>query len=212
MKKSNMLFAVPVAMCCAVNAHGEQSQDTTSSKPSAYIALRGGYAASSWDDAGVDPSGIAVAVAAGIEYKMTSVNLRAEVEGGLSFLGDDRDIDLFPMSFGYVENSQTFTSVLANGYVDFLADYKIKPFVGFGLGMMRLDEDVDAFMTSYAGGHTSDVSLSAAETAFAYGLHGGIGFNISQHMSADVGMRYFMTTSENSVDLFGVNVGLRYTF
>ena len=169
-----------------------------------YISLRLGAVALSTDLNGVNinnSAGGAIGGAIGAKFILgNEINVRAEGEfayNSASFTDRWGDkITQTPMTF------------MANAYLDFLTSYKLKPYVGFGLGMMNFNEKDSSDITS-------DVSLSD----FAYGIYGGAGFNFNESGSlmGDVGIRYTSASfkyngSDVDVSAISYNFGVRYTF
>ena len=84
------------------------------------------------------------------------------------------------------EGDVTALNFLLNGYYDFHNDTAFTPYVGFGLGFAYMDlHDVEIGGVSY--GDDDDIE-------FAYQLGGGVGYAISETLTAEIGYRYFATT------------------
>lgn len=212
MKKIGLLTLVPLALVGAGTASAE-TVNVNKNTFNPYISAKLGYGTSSWEDSTVDPTGISAMVAIGAGYELQPVVLRGEFEFSLSALGADIDEDNFPFYNITGTNEQTIMTAMANLYVDFLQDYKLKPYVGFGIGFTRVSEDVSATITEYSNGYSETFSADGASTGFAYGFHAGFGFNITDRLSGDLGVRYIWNAmDEYTIDLFGVNIGLRYSF
>lgn len=201
--KKQLLFALPILALTS----GALAADV-----SPYISLKVGTGSSFWDGASVEPSGGMFAGAVGAKYELESANLRGEFEySGYNFsdslMKDDFDY------FTNAENTQQYNSYLANFYVDFLKNYKLKPYVGFGLGLSSLKEKVHIYVYDYSTDTDSSINISSDSKAFVYGINGGLGFNFTDGLGCDLGMRY-MTGKFNSTDIntFMFSLGLRYTF
>lgn len=212
MKKIGLLTLVPLALIGTGVAYAETTNvNTNTFNP--YMSVKLGYGTSSWEDSTVDPAGISAMVAIGAGYELRPVVLRGEFEFSFSALSADIDEDDFPFYNITGTNDQTIMTAMANLYVDFLQDYKLKPYVGLGLGFTRVSEDISATITQYSNGYSETFTADGASTGFAYGLHAGLGFNITARLAGDFGVRYIWNAlDEYTIDLFGVNVGLRYSF
>ena len=127
------------------------------------------------------------------------VSARAEVELSVgAFTGD--------LAFGNTVH-HTPVAFMTNYYLDLLTGFRLKPYVGFGVGFMSLNEEMKT-----ASGWTV---YSENDSGFAYGLYGGIGFNLtsSGNVMGDLGLRHV------SAQLFGhtiqtttFNLGARFVF
>ncbi|MBN1928097.1 MAG: porin family protein [Chlorobiaceae bacterium] len=92
-------------------------------------------------------------------------------------------------------------TVMGNAYYDFDAGSGVKPYIMGGLGMASVDS-----------------SLTDSEDVFAWQVGAGIGFEVAECTTLDLGYRYL---KPNDVDYFGsdveieshnVTLGLRYQF
>jgi opacity protein-like surface antigen len=77
------------------------------------------------------------------------------------------------------------TLALANAYYDFRPDAQVTPFVGGGIGAVKLDP-----------------SGPAHDTAFAYKLTGGVATKFSDRITGELAYRY---TAANELNLGGVD-------
>lgn len=112
--------------------------------------------------------------------------LRAEVE--LSGHWHDADGDVVTTPFtgtgttADLDGDATAVFALANLWLDVPVGEAIRPYIGGGIGLGRLEIDLDTT------GGTSGIDDS--DWAFAYQLGGGIAFGLSPNLGIDVGYRY----------------------
>jgi outer membrane protein OmpA-like peptidoglycan-associated protein/opacity protein-like surface antigen len=142
---------------------------------------------------------------AGVGYSWDS---GFRLEGELGYLNNKWEDDSGRLPF--TGNINTW-AVMGNFFYDFNRHGSIRPYIGLGAGEARgrLGED--------GVGHDTDWQ-------FAYQGMVGVGFQISDHATIDVGYRYFRADGFNTPDAFGathtdidyvnqsVMVGLRYQF
>ncbi len=83
------------------------------------------------------------------------------------------------------DGSMSALSFMANGYYDFDVGMKIKPYIGGGIGVAR----VSANDIRINGTQLVDDS----DTVFAYQAIGGLGYDLTQNLTAFVEYRYFAT-------------------
>lgn len=78
---------------------------------------------------------------------------------------------------------------LANAYVDLGYLGGFSPYIGAGIGAVRIDIDDYRDVNVPTGGvaYAADVD---AQTNFAWALHAGLGFDVSSNVSLDLGYRY----------------------
>lgn len=146
-------------------------------------------------------------------------NWRAEVE----FLYSRQDADALSFSGGGpasgVDGDLTTTAVFANGYYDFANDSPFTPYLGGGIGVARVDQDIFT-----AGG----ASLDESDTGFAAQAIAGVSYAVSDRVSLTADVRYrrifdINTTSvmaagggtgsfSGDLETIAVNVGFRIMF
>ena len=129
------------------------------------------------------------------------------------------DFDEFRVegAVGYQENDYTndtlgasLLTVMANGYYDLNAGSGFKPYVMAGLGIAHINADDDHGI--------SDPWLD--DTYFAWQLGAGVGYEVSENITIDVGYRYLKPEGiECPIDLNDVSweshnilAGIRYKF
>ena len=152
-------------------------------------------------------------VAVGARWQGAYLALRGEGEFGISNFSDTYSTGGFPTSIES-ELEQNFQTYMANFYVDFFTNYRIKPYLGAGIGMIRVDETRSLSTHNLVTGVTTPgATYDFSGNGMVYGLYGGFGFNITRGLSADVGARYQTATIEGTgLDIITLNTGLRYTF
>ena len=145
-----------------------------------------------------------VAVAAG---RQITDNIRAELE--LSYR--DADIDTFNVvgtGSASVDGDLQSTALLVNGYYDFRAGKKFRPYLSAGAGIVHHDGEVSG------GG----VTLSDNDTVFAYQLGAGASYAIADNTSLFGGYRYLgssdpeFDTLEAEYNSHELRLGIRYQF
>jgi len=128
------------------------------------------------------------------------------------------------------------TTLFFNGYYDFHATEKIKPYFGAGLGLARLSFDMNWSVSEPDDGvDRFFINKSESFNNFAYHLGAGVAYNLTENIALDLGYRYtdygkVSMSSLNMVDAGGqifigsindmkvslhqneVMLGLRYTF
>ena len=199
--------------------------------PSWYVSIFGGWSLP--DDLDVDfvglsstelsgsidlDNGFMAGIAAGGRFTPW---LRADVE----LSGHWHDIngeEVFETSGGSslsydLEGDVNALFVLANLWIDFPVGEMIRPYIGGGAGIGRLDADI----STTSGSSVIDDS----DWGFAYQLGAGIAFDLTPNMVVDVGYRFkainaelevdtVPTTSDTDADYRSHNllVGLRFEF
>ena len=188
-----------------------------------YLALRGG--ASFATDTSFDALGTTVDsgydigpfVAGAVGYHFQNTGLRAEAEiGYLTNAIEHHDIAGTGTFTDDASGDSSAFFGLASIYYDLPLDSRIKPFVGAGIGLA--DVSFSGLGTTPGG-----TLLDDSDTAFAWHLTGGIGYDISENVALEVGYRYLafdgvdVTASDgtpSSIDTSDhiVFAGLRYRF
>ncbi len=88
-------------------------------------------------------------------------------------------------------------TLLANGYIDFNVSDLLTPYVGVGVGYGDVDRS--------GGGGDDD--------GFAYALHAGVAFDVTQQTQVDIGYRYrAIDISGPDFDDHAIRAGLRFNF
>jgi outer membrane autotransporter protein len=90
-------------------------------------------------------------------------------------------------------------TVMANAYYDFDTDSGIRPYIMGGAGIADVDTNQD----------------TDSETVFAWQVGAGLGFEVADNTTLDLGYRYLKPSEiEDSIDIESHNVmlGLRYQF
>jgi opacity protein-like surface antigen len=113
--------------------------------------------------------------------------------------------------------SHTMWSGLANGYIDLGTYAGLTPYVGAGIGVLatrrKVDIDVPALGLAVEG--------SDKQQTFAYALHAGASYKVSNNVSVDIGYQFLSAPSaeyldtdtfenKKGIDVHQVKVGLRY--
>jgi opacity protein-like surface antigen len=161
--------------------------------PRAYLGLEGGAVA--LDD--ITFSGTTIEFDGGAAFGLV---------GGVDFSGPRLEAELVYRSndvdrvvqLGLASPASgevTTTSLMFNGYYDFVTLKPLTPYVGAGLGITNLDfDDVAApgfFLTS---GDDND------DSGFAFQLAAGVAWQAIDRLTIDLGYRYFVTEEIEFVD------------
>jgi opacity protein-like surface antigen len=156
------------------------------------------------------------------DFKEPALGLSYGVDSGFvvnGAVGYDFDGLRVEGAVGYQENDYTndtlgasLLSVMANGYYDFNTGGKIKPYVMAGLGIAHIIADDEPGIP--------DPWLD--DTYFAWQLGAGVGYEVAENVTIDVGYRYLKPEGiecPNPVHLTDVSweshnilAGIRYKF
>ncbi len=173
-----------------------------------YVSVQGGAAFLTDSDvtrnrtAGIETDlGGAIGVAAG--YRIGALDKRVRVEGEVGYQKNCVDDD---SGLRKLTGDIKAYSFLVNGYFDFVKGKKIVPFITAGIGVAKVDADINRFT------HVDDTGL-------AYQIGAGIAYHLSDNWHIDLKYRYFDTFSDlgggNTNPEFTTNnvfLGLRYRF
>lgn len=120
---------------------------------------------------------------------------------GLDRYDENRDGDFADTNDGtnqYTADKSEFL-VMANGFLDLGSYHGISPYVGAGLGASYtmidnlVDSNVRQGSVAYAGGN--------GEWALAWALHAGIGYEVNDRVTLDLGYRYLHIGDAASGDI-----------
>ena len=234
---TNAAIAVPVHSWNDSTPNAPTPEEKSLIDP--YVSLRAGFSQMSLTAQGIrgQSNGASAAVALGFRFKlMDDIDIRAEGEFTYGFYSNrDRTVencfvpvspgagagDLVPCDVQH-DLTETQRAFMANIYIDFLTNSKIRPYVGFGLGSMDINAEMTVsglgdYMIFPPGGGGQitgfDIQL---RTNFTYGLYAGIGFNLTDSGSVigDLGIRYLATSINNNASLSttSYNLGIRIPF
>ena len=180
---------------------------------SPYIGGRVGFQTLTQDGSDTANTGLSYAGAIGARWKGEIMNLRGEIEYSLASFSNEDESYPGPSTTLKTEFKFNPTTYMANFYADFLTNYKIRPYLGAGLGMVDWDWSLKTDLHYNSGVVVPISDYNYSKNGFIYGLYGGIGFNMVAGLDGDIGMRYTATTIENvGFWLLSLNFGLRYTF
>jgi opacity protein-like surface antigen len=208
MKNKKLIIAI--AMCAA----GALATGARANALSPYLSVKAGYGTANIEKADTSYTGTGFIGAVGAQYALKDINLRGELEiSMLNYKDDHHNQDNYPIESITGEAKLKDTSYMANFYVDFFKNYKLKPYVGFGLGSAKFKEDISEEIYDYSTTLTAYDSYSSDKSAFIYGLHLGVGFNITDGLGSEIGARYLVADIDGkSFLMLSANIGLRYTF
>jgi opacity protein-like surface antigen len=114
-----------------------------------------------------------------------------------------------------VDGDASSLGLMGNVWYDFDTGSKWLPFIGGGIGVARVDSDIDSI-----GGVS--VGFSEDDTVFAYQVGAGIGYQISDNAVATLGYRFYGTddpefesggvTDKTEYQSHNIEVGIRFGF
>lgn len=95
--------------------------------------------------------------------------------------------------------------VMANAFVDMGTYHGVTPYVGAGVGATytMIDNFVDTGVSNIGGVLANSLAYGQAdgELAFAWALHAGIGYEINDRLTLDMGYRYLHLGDASTTDL-----------
>ena len=173
---------------------------------------------------------------AGVGYRVNKW-FRADITGEYRSASDFDGADLY--TIGGITRPDKYDAkktewlALANGYVDIGSWRGISPYIGAGVGMANIE------ISSFADvgvGVTGDPAIAFAddndEWNFAWAIYAGLGFEVTQNLTLDIGYRYLDLGDAESGDIYAydgtdlvdnpmefkditshdIRVGMRYQF
>ena len=184
-----------------------------------YIAVKGGI---SNDFENMFRGGLtsaAVSGAVGLKTVVNGLYLRGEVE----YVYHQDNINYVITDNITYRDEYELNSVQANFIIDFLPGYKVKPYMGYGIGWLNLkDKSTDALIMLNVDQDLFPPSHLSSESRRDFFLHGflvGASFNLSGALVADLGFRYMRTNDFERADGYHwsheqklITLGLRYEF
>lgn len=208
-----VLMFTSVALCGEGPAKKKQHLKKVELTEGVYVAVNGGVAFLEDGDAGMakdvdyfDDKGYAVTVAVG--KRIGAMNKQIRIEGELGYQKNEVDDcngcrnasgDLKAYSF------------LVNGYYDMVKGKKIVPYLTAGIGVARVDAEIDL------GRRSVDVD----DMGLAYQVGAGIAYHITDNWHIDLKYRYMgvgeienykLYATEPEFETQNVFLGLRYRF
>ena len=155
-----------------------------------------------------DIGGASFGFAVGLERALTdNMAVRVEAESSFNrFEGvAERNIRGTPEMFEVIHVPRTY---MANAYLDFLTDRRLRPYIGFGVGAMSQSEGIEAQSDGFLPFKVFDLGV-------AVGLYAGVGFNLtsSGNFIGDVGVRHVVSSFVGAdVSMTNFNFGWRRVF
>jgi opacity protein-like surface antigen len=127
-------------------------------------------------------------IAYGLDFAKNGLNVRGEIELGLS--GKAK----YSENFGDEDSSGSFrasfqkTSFLINGYYDFRNSTKFTPYIGAGIGLARVKASLGLGYADSEGSFS--LSQSKSKVNFVYQVGAGASYEASENISLDLGYRF----------------------
>jgi opacity protein-like surface antigen len=117
-------------------------------------------------------------------------DITVEYRGGADFRALDRlfNPDLGQLTTNDYRARKTEWLMLANAYVDVGHFWKIKPYVGAGIGVSRntISDFRDFNVQTGGGGYAA----TASQWNLAWALHAGLGFDVTDNLTLDLGYSF----------------------
>lgn len=172
-----------------------------------YIAARGGITNSNFNDiedsvntkAAIDFDNVwMMGGAVGYRYSY----FRGELE--YSYREDNEDVS----DSGLSSTKFGAQNLMLNGYIDFMPNYVISPYISGGIGFTKMNLD----LTSTVGG--AQVEDNYEETNFTWSVGAGLTIRVNQCLNIDGGYRYLDMgeIEQANINAHEIYFGLRYTF
>lgn len=134
------------------------------------------------------------ALAIGYDFKPNfDVPVRTEIEYAIRSQSEGEYSDSYYIEDNLVKPSGSMEfviqSVFFNAYYDIETGTPFTPYVGGGLGVAIIDAD-GKLKVSVDGDTEYDESASNTETNFAFNLAAGVGYDVNDNFTLDLGYRY----------------------
>ena len=187
-----------------------------------YFSVKGGITNDLPNTFNSNLASAAMLGAVGMKWGLGDVSLRGELEYMYSadkktyFMTDYTTYELT------TKEKTKSNSVTANFIMDFLPGYKVSPYVGYGLGLAKINESSDSTVVQLDPmiGIGTEASPARTSNLFIHGILVGLSFDITQNITGDIGFRYMESVSNlNRADGYYysyeqqiITAGIRYTF
>jgi opacity protein-like surface antigen len=131
----------------------------------------------------------------GVGYKFNDwlrFDVTGEYRGKSNFHGSDNVRFTGGSGVDNYSGSKSEWVVMANAYVDLGTWYNFTPYVGAGIGAanIKISGFRDDGFTNPGSANSTAYAADADKWNFAWALHAGISYKVSQSMSIDFGYRY----------------------
>jgi opacity protein-like surface antigen len=193
------------AKVAKVKKHHLKKVELTTGK---YVSVQGGVTFTQDGDLNreslVLDDGYSINVAFGKRLKALDKRVRVEAELGYQ----KSNVDTVDGKNDKYSGDVKAYSLLVNGYIDFVKGKKIVPYITAGIGLAKIDSDVNNFA------HVDDGGL-------AYQVGAGIAYHINDNWHIDLKYRYFGVVDMNGFQGDSLNpefatnsvlLGVRYRF
>ena len=158
----------------------------------------------------IPPIGRYISASFGIKEK-SDVNFRADLEILHSNLVSFNETQLLITSKKYSNTiTQNYLSLFANAYIDFFANYKVRPFLGFGGGYIIVNEKISTTLVKTIPPFDG-ISATSNYNSSSFGLAGYIGISLTFSDSIE-GDLVFKRLSSMDFGFSSLGISLRYTF
>lgn len=144
-----------------------------------------------------------------VSYRQSDIDtltVNSFTVSGLTFVGS---------ATAPVDGEATVIALMANSWFDFDTGTDFFPFIGGGIGIARVDGEINSV-------GSVPVNLDDDDVVFAYQVGAGIGYEITDNAVISLGYRFFGTsdpefssggfTDETEVMTHNVELGVRYRF
>lgn len=207
-----VLMFASVALCGEGLAKKKQHLKKSELTKGYYVAVNGGVAFLEDGDAGrakgvdyFDDEGYAVTVAFG--KRIAAMSKQVRIEGELGYQKNEVD-DCSGRGCRNASGDLKAYSFLVNGYYDLVRGKKIVPYLTAGVGVAKVDADINH------RAHVDDLGL-------AYQVGAGLAYHITDNWHIDLKYRYMGTGEIDNYKLYNtepefetqnVFLGIRYRF
>ncbi len=154
-----------------------------------------------------------VSVAAGVKFYAFRTEL--EYNQTLTTAKDTREFN--PMYDEFIRASQSYRSLMLNGYYDIPVSTRFYPYLGAGVGLAQVKSRLGLL-------DSSNPDVEFKDNNFAFQLMAGVGYKLNENWAIDFGYRY-INNGEGEWNIDGgrqiikfnsvehqVTAGVRYTF
>ncbi|MDR2685805.1 MAG: outer membrane beta-barrel protein [Rickettsiales bacterium] len=111
--------------------------------------------------------------------------------------------------------NQSVNTFLANGYIDFMKNYKVQPYVGASVGSaitaIMTHSDIKVLVNGGPDWTRTKGTTGKVDMYLAYGVGGGVAIKITKSLKADAGVRMIFI-DDTDFRFLNASLGLRYNF
>jgi opacity protein-like surface antigen len=206
----NKKLTIAMAACAVIAL----TTNLSAANISPYISAGGGIGSISNSEGDKSVMGFYIAPAVGARIALEDITLRAE--GEFSFANHNDLVTEDPgnmYDIWTIDTKIKFATYMANVYADFLTGYRIKSFIGAGIGYASINIKETEYYFDYSASTKNWDYYQGDGNGFVWALYAGFGFNITDGLSLELTGRYVSSKIKNpTFSTIGGGLGLRYTF